>query len=176
MGKRIGTRIVRAVRTLVLTGLLALALPSLASASNLYVTNYESDTVSVIDGTSNRVIATIPTGSETGPFSIAITPDGRTAWVGNFDSGTVISIDTATNQVVGAPIPIRPKSFAMAITPDGSRAYIANHEDDSVTAIELATRQVIGTPIQVCDAPTSLTISPDGRTLFVVCQGSGGKR
>lgn len=39
-----------------------------------YVTNQNDDTVSVIDTSSNTVIATIPVGN--GPFGIAITPIG----------------------------------------------------------------------------------------------------
>jgi YVTN family beta-propeller protein len=38
-----------------------------------------------------------------GPVAIAITPDGRTAYVANENAGTVTPIDTRTNKV-GAPI------------------------------------------------------------------------
>jgi YVTN family beta-propeller protein len=152
-----------------LAALLTLAIPPLASARNLYVTNYQSHTVSVLDSASNQVVATIPTGAETGPYSVAVSPDGKTAWVVNYDSGSVLSIDTATNQVVGAPIPIQKSSFGIAITPDGSRAYIANNEDESVTVLDLAARQVIGAPIQICPKPDGMAITPDGSRAYVPC-------
>jgi YVTN family beta-propeller protein len=160
----------RAIRRGALLGaLLAFAFSPSAVARSVYVTNYEAHTVSVIDSSSNQVVATIPTGDDTGPYTVAITPDGRTAWVVNYDSGTLISIDTATNQIVGAPIAIPEHSYGIAITPDGSRAYIANVQDDSVTVVDVLARQAIGTPIPLCPQPQSVTITPDGTRAYVAC-------
>ena len=51
------------------------ALTSSALARSLYVTNYKSDTVSVIDGTTNQIVGPpISTGAGTGPYTVAITP------------------------------------------------------------------------------------------------------
>ena len=67
-----------------------------------YVANRDSDTVSVIDTTTNIVVATVGVGR--GPFFVAITPDGSRAYVTNRNfivtPGTVSVIDTATNIVV----------------------------------------------------------------------------
>src|SRR5688572_19976396 len=51
-----------------------------------YVTNQDSNTVSVIDTASNTVTATVPVGST--PSSVAITPDGAGAYVTNTNSTT----------------------------------------------------------------------------------------
>ena len=50
------------------------------------------------------------------PRVIAITPDGRTAYVANQDSGTVTPICTATN-TPGKPITVGSDPVAIAITP-----------------------------------------------------------
>jgi YVTN family beta-propeller protein len=63
-----------------------------------YVANTFSNTVSVIDTTTNTVIATIPVGL--GPFDIAATPDGNRVYVTNQSSSTVSVIDAVTNTVV----------------------------------------------------------------------------
>jgi YVTN family beta-propeller protein len=66
-----------------------------------YVTNELSKTVSVIDTATNTVEpATLPVGLD--PLGVAITPDGKHAYVANLGSnpGTVLVIDTATNNVV----------------------------------------------------------------------------
>ena len=138
----------------------AMALAWGAAARNLYVTHYNSHTVSVVDSASNQVVNTIPIGPETGPYTLAISPDGKTAYSVNYTSGSVSAIDTATNQVVGTPIPILKSSFGIAITPDGTRAYIGNSNKDSVTVIDLQTKQVIGAPIKVCEGVDSVTITP----------------
>jgi YVTN family beta-propeller protein len=157
------------------TVLAAAAVAPSALARSLYVPNYRSDTVSVVDGTTNQIVGPpISTGAESGPYTLAITPDGTTVYVVNYDSGTVITIATSTNQVFGAPIPILKSSFGIAITPDGKRAYVANSKESSVTAIDLQTRQVIGVPIKVCEGPDSLTITPDGARAYIGCDGNVG--
>ncbi len=62
-----------------------------------------TDTVSVINTTTNTVIATIPVG--VGPELVAITPDGTRAYVPNIKSDTVSVINTATNTVI-ATVPV----------------------------------------------------------------------
>jgi YVTN family beta-propeller protein len=47
---------------------------------------------------SNTVVATVPVG--TFPDGVAVTPDGKHAYVANFNSNNVSVIDTATNTVV----------------------------------------------------------------------------
>ena len=55
------------------------------------------------------------------PHAIAFTPDGKTAYVTNFGSGTVTPIATATN-TAGTPIPVGDGPDAIAITPATHRA------------------------------------------------------
>jgi serine/threonine-protein kinase len=50
-------------------------------------------TVSVVDARSGAVTDRIPTGGS--PTSVAVTPDGRRAFVTNFADGTVRVLDTA---------------------------------------------------------------------------------
>ncbi len=50
------------------------------------------------------------------PYAIAITPNGKTAYVANFDSGTVTPIRTATNTAVRA-INAGSRPGGVAITP-----------------------------------------------------------
>lgn len=57
-----------------------------------YVTNPNSNNVSVINTLSNRVIAIIPVGVS--PFGVAITPNDRRVYVANFSSDTVSVINT----------------------------------------------------------------------------------
>ena len=67
--------------TLATTLLAAAAFIPSALARSLYVTNYKSDTVSVVDGTTNQIVGPpISTGAGSGPYTIAISPDGKTAY------------------------------------------------------------------------------------------------
>jgi YVTN family beta-propeller protein len=115
-----------------------------------YVTGYSSDTVTPINLSTNRagnlikVSGKAPGNYFSGlAFAVAITPDGKTAYVTNGASGTVTPIDVATN-MPGKPIKIsgKPGADAIAINPDGTTAYVANQPSSTVTPINLAT----GTP------------------------------
>lgn len=72
--------------------------------TNVYVTNWRSNNVSVINAATNTVTATIPVGLT--PFGVAITPDGKKAYVANsaiyssdYEDNNVSVIDTVTNKV-----------------------------------------------------------------------------
>jgi YVTN family beta-propeller protein len=55
-----------------------------------------------------------------------------TAYVTNFNSGTVTPIATATN-TAGTPITTGSNPVAIAITPDGKTAYVVNDGSGTVT-------------------------------------------
>ena len=82
-----------------------------------------SGTVTPIATATNTAGPPIHVGQ--GPFAIAISPDGRTAYVANGLSDTVTPIRTRTN-TAGSPIHVGRYPFAIAITPDGRTAYVAN--------------------------------------------------
>ena len=80
---------------------------------------------------------------------IAITPDGKTAYVveSSGSSGAVIPIATATN-TVGKPIKVGRLAGPIAITPDGKTAYVASWSLGTVIPIATATNTA-GKPIKV---------------------------
>jgi YVTN family beta-propeller protein len=92
-------------------------------------------------------------------------------YVGNGGSSSVSVIDTATNQVVGSPIPVGLGPFGMAITPDARTAYVANIDVGLVKAIDVGTKQVAGTPIEVGGGPEGIAITPDGTRAYVATNG-----
>jgi YVTN family beta-propeller protein len=100
-----------------------------------------------------------------GPVAIAITPNGRTAYVTNEDSDDVSVIDTQTNQVVGSRIEVNLIPSWVAITPDGRSAYVANYNGGQVSVIDTQTNQ-LGPPIKVAGRPGGIAIMPDGRTAY----------
>ncbi|HEY9503001.1 MAG TPA: YncE family protein, partial [Pyrinomonadaceae bacterium] len=118
---------------------------------------------SVIDTSSNTVIAEIPTA--TVPFGpgvqiVAITPDGTRAYVTNQIDDRVFVIDTATNTVT-TTIPLGTFSFpyGVAVTPDGLQVYVANQGLGTVAIIDPITNTVIGS-IPVGSNPTQIAIMP----------------
>jgi len=93
------------------------------------------------------------------------------AYVTNLFSNNVTVIDTATNMVVGPPIPVGNTPRGVAITPDGTRAYVANQGSNDVFVIDTATNMVVGPPIPVGTLPFGVAITPDGTSAYVANQG-----
>jgi PKD repeat protein len=123
--------------------------------------------MSVIDTATNTVVATISLGGPTA--SIAITPDGKTAYVVGF-AGEVTPIDLATN-TAGATFSAGSTSFGIAIAPDGGTAYVVNEFSGSVTPFLTATDTALP-PIPVTTLAVADAITPDGKTLYVTNTGT----
>jgi YVTN family beta-propeller protein len=160
-----------------LAGLLLLAVPALASARFAYVTgdvDASDPFVTPVDLATNTAGSEIhlPGGGESGAGWLAITPDGKTAYVADSNTDQVVPIDLATN-TAGTPIDVGAGPFAVAITPDGTRAYVTNQFDGSVTPIDLTTNTAL-TPIPVGSFPQGIAITPDGTRAYVANLGGGG--
>jgi uncharacterized repeat protein (TIGR01451 family) len=110
-----------------------------------YITNAGSDTVSVIDTSTNTVTATVPVGNT--PSGVAVTPDGAFVYVTNQFGDNVSVIDTSTNTVT-AIVPVGDRPFGVAVTPNGALVYVANQgnvDSDTVSVIDTSTNMVVDT-------------------------------
>jgi YVTN family beta-propeller protein len=90
-------------------------------SKTVYVSNDLSNTVSVIDASTNTVTFTIPVPDN--PDSVAVTPDGRTVYVVCFGFGSVAVIDPLTN-VVTTNLGAGPVPGTIAVSPNGKLAYV----------------------------------------------------
>lgn len=173
-------------------GLAPAALAISPDGAFVYVINYVdgnpgTGTMSVIDTSSNTVIATIPNFS--GPFAIAITPNGRYAYVTNFGSnnfapfGTTVSIVDLNSNMIIDTVAVGIQPSGIAITPDCRYVYAANYntlyavgapqfEDltpgqGTVNIIDTKTHEVVAPVIVVGESPANIAIAPNGKHAYV---------
>ena len=101
-----------------------------------YVADLYGDAVSVLDTTTNTLVATIPTAGSA--IGVAISGDGTKAYATNvfIQFCTVTVIDTTTNTAVTA-IPVGGNPFAVAITPTPSTAALIANLADTVNSLNL---------------------------------------
>jgi YVTN family beta-propeller protein len=104
------------------------------TTDTIYVANNGSNTVSMIDGATDTVTATIAVG--TSPYSVAVDPLTNTIYVANFGSRTVSVIDGATNtvtQTVGSGAGVGNDPSGVAVDPRTNRLYVTNYVDGTVS-------------------------------------------
>lgn len=134
---------------------------------SVYVTNAESNTVSVIDTITNEVTATINVGKE--PRGIAVSPDGSTVYVTNFQDDTLSIIQRATNTVTDT-IPVGNDPVGVAVAPDGAHVYVVNarsgEDSGTVSVVASASKTLVAT-IQVGKEPLEIALAPDGAQAYV---------
>jgi PQQ-dependent catabolism-associated beta-propeller protein len=139
----------------------------------LYVTNERSGTVTVIDGSTDRTVATIPVGSR--PRGVQASPGGRRIYVAVSDRAdkskeTIAVIDTVSNEVVQRfASGIDPEQFA--VSPDGKTAVIANEDAAQASFLNLSSGKIEASR-PVGTEPEGVGITPDGRFAWVTGETS----
>jgi DNA-binding beta-propeller fold protein YncE len=139
-----------------------------------YVISSGAGTVTPIDLATNTAGEPIDVSGE--PIAMAVTPDGKTAYVasGATNSGreptmaqTVTPVDLTTN-TPGKPITLDDPPQAIAIAPDGKTAYVIDgFPSRTVTPIDLATSKP-GKPVALSAPPYEIAMAPDGKTAYLI--------
>ena len=164
-------------------GVMALALLVLVdiagAAPFAYITNSDSNSVSVIDGATNTVISTVFVGNM--PHGVAVTPDGSKVYVTNQVSNNVSVINTTTNTVTATVnVGLYPKG--VTVSPDGTKVYVTSngkHDGpyynmpDTVSVIDTISNKV-ATNIYIgqYQNPVGIAVSQDGKKVYVTNSGS----
>jgi len=104
------------------------------------------------------------------PGFVAITPDGRLAYVARRAAGVVSVLDTSINKVLAeVPIPAGPPQY-IAFAPDGRRAYVSVYNAElsinAVAVLDTRTTKLLET-IPVNKKPYALAVSPDQKYVYV---------
>ena len=136
--------------------------PLKPNANKIYVTNSGDDTVSVIDASTNTVVATIDVG--TTPFDIAFNPNTKLVYVINQGSDSISVINGDTNTVVDT-ISVGDSPIAIAINPDTNTLYLVNDALDKISVIDGSTNNVVDT-IDVGTGPVELGVNPSTNTIY----------
>ena len=133
-----------------------------------YITNSNSNNVSVIDTTTNNVTTTVDVGQF--PSGVAVISDGTKVYVANSNSNNVSVIDTTTNNVT-ATVDVGQFPFGVAVTPDGTKVYVANSNSNNVSVIDTATNNVTAT-VDIGSSPRGVAVIPNGTKVYVANSNS----
>lgn len=118
-----------------------------------------ADGIGVIDIASNRLIATLESGPD--PEAFALSPDGRTLYVSNEDTGRLSAVDTVTGKIrASAVVGIEPEG--VSVRPDGKVVYVTCEGDSTVHALDATTLATLAT-IPTKPRPRAIAFSRDGK-------------
>ena len=97
------------------------------------------------------------------PDSIAITPDGSTAFVVAHGDGSLIPIDLSTDTAGSPNTDVGFGALYVAISPDGSTAYVSNNSEDQdlVSDFDTATNSSENGIAVDSSGSGSIAIAPD---------------
>jgi gliding motility-associated-like protein len=118
--------------------------------SKLYVANSNSQSVSVVNLSTNSVVSDISVGSV--PYGMCVSPDGSKLYVANNASNTISIVNLTNNSVTTIPIG---SPQGISLSADGSILYATNSTDDQLWIINTATNAV-ESKITTGQFPTSL--------------------
>ena len=133
-----------------------------------YITNADTDRLSVVDLKKKSIVAETPTGGY--PHGLRLSPDGSQLFVANVTDNSVSVIDTQ-NQKESARIPVGKAPVQVTFTPDGKQVYVSLRDENSVAVIDTGSQKVIDT-IKVGRGPIQLFTTPDGSKVYVANEGS----
>jgi len=108
----------------------------------VYVANQAYGTVTVIDGGTNNVVATISLSSTS--FDVAVNETTGRIYATEYVSNTVAVIDPQTNAVI-AHLPVGAAPFGVDVRHSDSRVYVTNSGSDTISLIDGVTDTVAGT-------------------------------
>jgi YVTN family beta-propeller protein len=150
----------------------------MSGQDRVYTTDQTSNTVTVIDPATDKVLGTIALGSQ------RLSSDLSPQYLGDIDvhgliyspghqriaavsvaSNTVDIIDTATNKVI-SHTDVGRSPHEGWFTQDGNQFWVADRGRDTVTIVDAVHGGVI-TNLHVGDGPSKVVMSPDGKWAYI---------
>ncbi len=145
------------------------------ATNTIYVSNYNSKTVSVIDGATNAVSASVTVGSN--PKALAVNPITNNIYValeGSTTKGYVINgANNATSTYTAGK-----DARSMVVDPVTDLMYLADTGGTQVTVIDSADASFTGAFVELApggvggSTPISLAMNPVTNTIYVADSGS----
>lgn len=130
----------------------------------IYVTNYQSNTVSVIDVTLDSLITKINVGE--GPINIIHNPLDNKIYTANFD-GNSVTVISGENDSVEATITVGIRPYGLLYEPYANFIYVTDLWSDSLFIIDGNSNNIVGTLPSGGDLPLKLTCNPFQNQIIV---------
>ena len=146
----------------------------------VYVANYGSNTVSVIDTYDMEEVDGSPIVVGENPVGVAVSPNGDYVYVANYGSNTVSVIDTSDwKEVDGSPIDVGTEPVGVAVSPSGDYVYVTCYNsadppqqgEGELYVVDISDMDEVDVfSIVVGKRPVGVAVSPNGDYVYVACR------
>lgn len=144
------------------------------NTNRIYVVNRDDFTVSVIDGATNSVVATVRLPSGGWPEGVDVNTDTNLIYVVNNYGNSVSVIDGVTNSVV-ATVGVGTYPTSVAVKPSTNLVYASNLCSGTVSVINGATSMVVATvDFGAGSGPFGVAVNPVTNRTYVANYGWPG--
>jgi len=137
--------------------------------SKLPPADRKADGIGVIDVASHTLTRKYESGID--PETFALSPDDRTMFVSNEDSGELSTVDVATG-AVRAHLKIGDEPEGVTIRPDGKLVYVTCETSNAIYAIDPADNRIAAI-VPTSPRPRALVFTPDSRLAFATAETGG---
>jgi YVTN family beta-propeller protein len=138
--------------------------------STIFVTSFGGANVTVVDGHTWKIRATITTPAR--PHSIVMSPDGAWVYTGCYGGAAIAIINAASASLAATiPLPQNAEPYGLAISLDGRYLYASDNLTGRLFVVDAQARRVVDS-VPVGLHPALVAYSPDGKTLYVANGGS----
>jgi YVTN family beta-propeller protein len=158
---------------------------SLQGRALAFISNEGSNTVSVLDTSTDELITSVPVGKR--PRGMRLARDRRTLFVAltgsprggpgidesklpppnRADDGIGV-VDLERVRLVST-LPSGPDPESFDIASDGASLYVSNEDAASISILDVQAHKLAGS-VSVGGEPEGVTLSPDGRFAYVACE------
>jgi YVTN family beta-propeller protein len=135
-----------------------------ADGALLYASNFDRDSVQVIDTRTRRVVREIHAGLH--PKILTLSKDGKTLFAANWNGNSVSEIDLARGRTLRT-LPAGRHPRGMALTASGF-LYVANFDGATIDVFHGPGFSESYT-LAACRIPRHLVLAPDERTRYLSC-------
>ncbi len=133
------------------------------------VADKSADGIGVIDVATNKLVRTLPAGSD--PEQFAVSHDSQRLYIANEDTAELSIVDTQKGAVVKA-VTVGKEPEGVALSPDGKLAFVTSETDNRVDVVDTQSNLLTGS-IDVGARPRAIAVSRDGRRGVVTLEDAG---
>lgn len=141
-----------------------------------FVACYGEDAVAIVDLVDRHApVVRVPVGDGTGPYGVALSPDGARLAIGARTAKDVRFLDVATRAMEPLVVRAAGETYVPAWSRDGASVFVPTRGLDGVARVDAKTGAVErqrAFDAATCVAPLEVIPASDGAAVYVVCEGT----